>query len=67
MPQIHRLAFAAACCERLLPTYNAFCRRENWGNPALLRKALDEVWQVLQGKSVDAARISELKVALRTG
>lgn len=61
LPPMHRVAFAAACCERLWPTYNAFCRRENWGNPALLRKALDEVWQVLQGKSVDAARISELK------
>ena len=58
---MHRLAFAAACCERLLPTYNAFSRRENWGNPSLLRKALDEVWEVLQGKSVGAARISELK------
>ena len=61
LPPMHRLAFAAACCERLLPTYNAFSRRENWGNPSLLRKALDEVWKVLQGKSVDAAIISELK------
>ena len=61
LPPMHRVAFAAACCERLLPTYNAFCRRENLGNLVLVRKALDEVWQVLQGKSVDAARIRQLK------
>lgn len=64
LPPMHRLALAAACCERLLPTYNTFCRRENLGNVLLVRKALDEVWQVLQGKPVDAARIRQLKEAI---
>ena len=56
----HRLAFAAACCERMLPNYNAFSRMENWGNPSILRIALDEVWHILQGKPVDAALIQQL-------
>jgi uncharacterized protein len=58
---LHRIAFAAACCERLLPNYNAFAREENWGDPFVLRTALDEVWQILQGKPVDVATIQQLK------
>ena len=60
LPPMHRIAFAAACCERLLPNYNAFSRSANWGDPSVPRMALDEVWQVLQGKSVDNAKINEL-------
>jgi uncharacterized protein YjaG (DUF416 family) len=54
------LAFSAACCERILPNYNAFSRTENWGNPGLLRAAVDEVWQILQGKPVDRVKINQL-------
>ena len=60
LPPLHRIAFAASCCERLLPNYNAFSRMENWGAPSVLRTALDEVWQILQGKPVDAALIRQL-------
>ena len=60
LPPLHRIAFAASCCERLLPNYNAFSRLENWGDPFVLRTALDEVWQILQGKPVDAAFIRKL-------
>jgi uncharacterized protein len=57
----HQIAFAAACCERMLPNYNYFCRLENFGNPEIPRAALNEVWQYLeQGSSPDAARIDEL-------
>ncbi|MDF5725293.1 MAG: DUF416 family protein [Rhizonema sp. PD37] len=60
LPTLHRIAFAASCCERLLPNYNAFSRQENWGDPSVLRIALDEVWQILQAKPVDAALIRKL-------
>lgn len=61
LPNPHRIAFAASICERLLPNYAAFYRTENWGNLSMLRTALDEVWQILQGKPVDAARIRQLR------
>jgi uncharacterized protein len=63
LPTLHRIAFAAACCERLLPNYNAFAREESWGAPSLLRAALDEVWQILEGKPVDIATLKKLRNA----
>jgi uncharacterized protein YjaG (DUF416 family) len=49
LPPGHRVAFAAACCERLLPNYAAFAREVGWGEPATLRSAVDYVWSVLAG------------------
>jgi uncharacterized protein YjaG (DUF416 family) len=60
LPPSHRIGFAACVCERMFPTYTAFYRMENWGNPSLLRIALDEIWQIAGGTPVDAARISQL-------
>lgn len=60
LPGLHRIAFAAACCERLLPNYNAFAREESWGAPFIFRNALNEIWQILQGKPVDVATIQQL-------
>jgi uncharacterized protein len=60
LPAFHRVAFAAACCERMLPNYNAFCRMYNFGDTSVLRNALDEVWQILQGKPIDELRIERL-------
>ena len=61
LPPLHRVAFAASCCERLLPNYSAFAREEGWGEPSALRTALDEVWQILNGKPADASRIGPLR------
>ncbi|HAG81307.1 MAG TPA: hypothetical protein DCL61_09060, partial [Cyanobacteria bacterium UBA12227] len=58
---IHRVAFAAACCERMLPNYNTFCRQVDWGDPSVPRKALDEVWQILQGKPASAVRVEQFR------
>lgn len=41
-------AYFACCGERLLPLYRAFVRREQWGDPAVLRGALDAVWDALE-------------------
>jgi hypothetical protein len=61
LPPFHQVAFAASCCERLLPNYNAFCRQVDWGDPSVPRNAIDEVWQILQGKPVDIARVNQLR------
>lgn len=60
LPPLHRLAFAAACCERLLPNYNLVREENGWGNPSILRNALNEVWQILQGKQVEVEEIRQL-------
>ncbi len=59
LSSLHRVAFATSICERLLPNYSSFSRFGQ-ANPSLLRNALDEVWQILQGKSADAETISKL-------
>jgi uncharacterized protein len=41
----HRVVFAAACCERLLPAYEAFSEADDWGDPRALRDALEAVWE----------------------
>lgn len=45
LPFWHRLAFAASCCERMLPNYVAFHRMERWGDPAPLEQGLDYLWR----------------------
>lgn len=48
--QAHQqLAFAAACCERLLPSYATFQREASWGDLGPLRRALDAVWDACAG------------------
>jgi uncharacterized protein YjaG (DUF416 family) len=54
---MHRVTFAAACCERLLPNYAAFAREVRWGKPETLRAALDYIWDVLIGGTVDRGEI----------
>lgn len=60
LPVKHRVAFAASCCERLFPNYEAFAVMENWGNPKVFRQALDEVWQFLKGDTLSKEHIHEL-------
>lgn len=60
LPHLHRVAFAASICERMLPMYSKFAQMENWGRPSLLREALDEVWLILQGKPIDLSKIRQL-------
>ncbi|CBN58473.1 MULTISPECIES: DUF416 family protein [Kamptonema] len=60
LPPLHRIAFAASICERMLPNYYAFAREEGQGNPSILRTSLDEVWHILQGKAVEVEIIELL-------
>jgi uncharacterized protein YjaG (DUF416 family) len=48
LPPRNKVAFAASCCERLLPNYYAFTLAEKWGDFELLRHALDQVWLFLE-------------------
>ena len=57
---LYRLAFASSLCERMLPNYIAFAREAGCGDPSLLRIALDEVWQILQGRPLDEPKINQL-------
>ncbi len=66
LPPKHRIAFAASCCERLLPNYHAFASTERWGEPTALRQALDEVWRFAAGAIVTEQRIDALVRACRS-
>jgi len=57
---VHRLAFAASCCERLLPNYSLVKQEDGWGDPSILRNALNEVWSFLEGQPVNAKQIRQL-------
>ncbi|MGE0454264.1 MAG: DUF416 family protein [Vicinamibacteria bacterium] len=64
MPLVHQMAFAAACCERLLPNYRAFSEKENWGDWGALRTALDAVWRVIDGDTLAGAAIAHMRKAV---
>ncbi|HBY98313.1 MAG TPA: hypothetical protein DEP84_30950 [Chloroflexi bacterium] len=64
LPLEHAIAFAASCCQRLLPNYDAFATIEHQGSPYLLRQALDEVWQYLKGAPFPESHIRELMEAI---
>ncbi|MEM7557259.1 MAG: DUF416 family protein [Cyanobacteria bacterium P01_A01_bin.84] len=59
-PLLHQIAFAASICERLLPNYLIFAKEMNWETYPILRKALDEVWMILKGDSIDSIRLNQL-------
>lgn len=57
----HRVTFCAACSQRLLPSYERFFRMERWGNPEILKAAIEEVWQFLQeNQGLSRERIRDL-------
>jgi uncharacterized protein len=56
----YAVTFAAACCERMLPNYQAFSKAETWGDFPLFQTALDEVWNYVLGAPVSAQRLKRL-------
>ena len=54
------MAFGASCCERAFPNYVLFHRNECWGEPRLLRLALDSAWEYVSGKELSNAQIESL-------
>src|SRR5215470_14621742 len=55
-----QLAFGAACCERMLPSYETFMREANWGDVGPLRRALDTVWDACEGNRPGEAELREM-------
>jgi uncharacterized protein len=56
----HRVAFAAACCERLVPNYQAFSAVEGWGQPDALQEGMAIVWRWLAGVAQSDERIQQV-------
>jgi hypothetical protein len=50
-----RLAFAAALAESWLWVYDRFSAETAWGDPEVLRRILDAVWDHLQGRILSAS------------
>ena len=60
-----RTAFAALCCERLLPNYQAFQVSEQWGDLSRLSASMDTVWNYVLGHIIDETRVLELQAGCK--
>ena len=65
LPRALRVAFAAACAQRMLPAYNAFSAVNGQGSPDEVDQAMGRVWSGLFDPGVpeverDIARVMEL-------
>jgi uncharacterized protein YjaG (DUF416 family) len=56
-----RLAFAASCCERMIPNFDAFVLTEGVGDAIACHQALDAAWCWLSGKRIAAGEIQNLR------
>ena len=63
LPAKHRVAFAAACSERLIPNYEAFALMERWGDSSALDRALDAAWGYLDDTPLPETLVRELIAA----
>jgi uncharacterized protein YjaG (DUF416 family) len=61
MPFANQLAFAASCCERALPNYADFSKRQRWGDLATIRSGIDTAWQIVCGAKQKDELIAELE------
>jgi uncharacterized protein YjaG (DUF416 family) len=53
-----RVAFAASCAERLVPTYKRFSDVSGKGDPRQLALILDHVWKDIQGVPMTRAEVA---------
>jgi uncharacterized protein YjaG (DUF416 family) len=61
----HRIAFAAAVAERLLPHYRAYASAAGSGRPERLSNVVEAVWQAARDPSAAAAIVEEHQAKLR--
>lgn len=65
LPGQLRPAFAAACAERLLPSYSKFSKRTGRGDPNKLSTPLGRLWDDLSGSLMSDAEIdSEIETCM---
>lgn len=55
-----QLCFGILCCERLLPNYLAFMHETGWGDIAILRRTLDELWNHLINEDMSNLEVKAL-------
>jgi uncharacterized protein len=56
----HKLVFAIACSERLLPFYQRFYETEKWGNLLELKKIVDIIWGEILDHTLPTSQINNL-------
>ena len=59
IPESHRIAFAASCCERLLPNYKKFVEVEQWGDYDFFRNLLNQIWNHILGEHMENQSIKQ--------
>ena len=64
LPHLHQVAFAASICERILPNYYIFSQMRNFNNTKILKRSIDEIWQILQGKEKDVLVLQQFQEEL---
>jgi uncharacterized protein YjaG (DUF416 family) len=60
LPSKLRVVFAALCAERQLPNYIQFSERSGWGNPNVLKEALESIWEDVQGQPLTKAELETI-------
>ena len=61
-----QMAFAASCCERLIPNYAAFSATEKWGDVQILNDALNKIWSYVGGVDFLETDLKESILLLET-
>ena len=61
LPLRNQVAFAASCCERAIPNYQAFSEAEKWGDAEFLRNCLDRVWSFIEGEPLSSEEAKTLE------
>lgn len=63
LPHEKRLAFAAACCERLVGNYVAFKSDTGWGDQSALQNAIARIWSCSVGAAIAPDEVHQLTEA----
>jgi uncharacterized protein YjaG (DUF416 family) len=59
LPDRLRVAFAAACAQRQVPSYFRFSKAAGQGNPDLLVRAVNCLWDDLEGKPASEGQLQQ--------
>jgi uncharacterized protein YjaG (DUF416 family) len=57
LPTTSRVAFAAACAQRMAPSYERYFNRTGTGDPALFKELLSRLWTDLAGQRMSDPEI----------
>ncbi len=61
----NRIAFAASCCERLVPHYRIFAFTEPNTEPNLLDDALSDIWTVVEDNQRPTDHLAQLQETIK--